>query len=374
MKLLEPLQAGPLRLANRLVFPAFETNWATADGHVTPELVHLWSVIAEGGAGLIVVQCTNVNPDLSLRHTPFITSLHDDSYIAEYGRAIRAVKERAPQVKLALQLADKSLMARHLRAVDMSPVEIKQVVEYLAQGARRARDAGFDAVEFHSAHNYTLAEFLSKRGNERPEADPYGRSRAGRLRIHQELIVRTRELVGAFPIIYRFNGDDFIAGGNTIKDGMEIARALEAAGVDVLSVSAGGRRDDGPDGYSPTRVVPRAYYEDACNVHIAGRIKREVHIPVITAGKIGTVELAEQVLAEGRADLVAMGRQLFHDPFTLKKTLEGRAAEISKCSWCRKCHITYLAGGPGLCPRRSWRENYAPAKYRDLTIKLPEAN
>jgi len=99
-----------------------------------------------------------------------------------------------------------------------------------------------------------------------------------------------------------------------------------------LDISAGGRRDEGPDSYSPTRTVPRAYYEDACNVHIAERIKKHVSIPVITAGKIGTISLDNQILEEGRADLVAMARQLFCDPYTLKKTLENREESTIRCT------------------------------------------
>lgn len=364
MNLLEPMDAGGLQLKNRLVFPAYETNWATAEGHVTPELVHLWKLVAQGGCALIVVQCTNVNPDLEHRHTPFVTSLHDDSYIPEYRRALEEVRAVAPDVKLAIQLADKSILGRHITARDLTIQEIKDIIEYFAQAARRAREAGFDAVEFHAAHCYTLADFISKRGNNRSPRDPYGCTKVGRLRMQQEVIARTREVAGDIPIIYRYSGEEFIVGGNTVQDGIYIAQVLEQAGANILSISAGGRRDEGPDGYSATRSVPRAWFEDACNVHIAERIRKHVSLPVITAGKIGTIALANQVLEEGKADLVAMGRQQFCDPLTLKKTLEGREAEILRCTWCRNCHISYLAGGIGLCKKEAWRKTYMPEKFK----------
>jgi 2,4-dienoyl-CoA reductase-like NADH-dependent reductase (Old Yellow Enzyme family) len=370
MKLLEPIDAGGVQLKNRLVFPAYETNWATEDGHLTSEIVHLWKLVAQGGCGLIFAQCTNVNPDMEHRYTPFITSLHDDSFIPEYRRGIEEVKALMPDVKIAIQFADKSILGRHISPKDLTIEEIKDIIEYLAQGARRAKKAGFDAVEFHAAHCYTLADFLSKRGNNRPRQDPYGNTKIGRLRMQQEVIIRTRELAGNIPIVYRFNGDDFIVEGNTVKDGIYIAQALEEAGVNILSISAGGRRDEGQNCYSVTRSVPRAYYEDACNVHIAERIKKHVSIPLITVGKIGTIKLANEVLEEGRADLVAMARQLFCDPFTLKKTLEGREGEILRCSWCRKCHISYLAGGIAICSKKAWQKTYMPQKFRERARTL----
>ena len=368
MKLLEPIDAGGLQLKNRLVFPAYETNWATLDGHVTPEQVHLWKLIAQGGSGLIVIQATNANPDLEHRHTPFVNSLHEDSYIPEYGRAIAEVKAMAPDVKIVVQLVDKSILGRHITIKDLTVKESQDIVEYLALATRRAREAGFDAAEFHSAHCYTLADFISKRGNLRPRNDPYGNTKAGRLRLHQELIARCRELAGDIPLIYRYSGDEFIVGGNSLQDGIQIAQALEEAGINILSISAGGRREDGHDGYSATRSVPRANYDDATNVHIAERIKKYVSVPLITVAKIGTIALANQVLEEGRADLVAMGRQLFCDPLTLKKTLEGREEEILRCTWCRRCHISFLADEAALCDnlrnRKSWRDAYMPEKFK----------
>ena len=365
MILTEPINAGGLLLKNRLVFPAFETNWATAEGHVTPELIHLWKLLAQGGCGLIIVQATSVNPDMEHRHTPFVTCLHDDRYIDDYRKAVAEVKAAVPDVKMAIQLVDKTLLGRHLTPKAMDIEEIKSSIAYHAQAARRAMQAGFDAVEVHAAHCYMLADFLSRRGNDRPHWDPYGRTKEGRLRIQREVIGQIRELGVDIPIIYRFSGDEFIVGGNTVQDGIHTAQTMEAAGVNILDISAGGRRDEGPDSYSPTRSVPRAYHEDACNVHIAERIKKYVSIPVITAGKIGTISLANQILEEGRADLVAMARQLFCDPCTLKKTLEDREEEIVRCTWCRKCHISYLANEKALCRQKAWQQDYMPASFKN---------
>ena len=325
--------------------------------------------MAQGDCGLVVTQATNTNPDMEHRHTRFINSLHDDSYIPEYRRAVEEVKAMAPDVKIAPQLVDKSVLGRHITTKELTIADIKGIVENLAQAARRAREAGFDAVEYHSAHCYTLADLLSKRGNLRSTNDPYGNTREGRLRIHLEIIARTRELAGDIPIIYRYSGDDFVVGGNTVQDAIFIAKALEQAGMNILDISAGGRLEDGREGYSATRAVPYAFYEDACNVYIAQRIKQFVSIPVITAGKIGTIALANQVLEEDRADLVAMGRQLFCDPFTLPKTLEGRENEILHCQWCRRCHISYLSGNIALCDnlrnRKAWLKEYMPEKFRE---------
>lgn len=144
-----------------------------------------------------------------------------------------------------------------------------------------------------------------------------------------------------------------------------MARILEEAGADILDITAGGRRDEsdksGEDFYSAHRSVPREYMPDGVNVYIMEAIKKVTKIPVIAVGKIKTAELAEEILQEGKADLIAMGRQIFADPDFPRKIQEGREKEVITCLSCRYCHRLYFQDKPIECVQRVKESRQAKA-------------
>jgi 2,4-dienoyl-CoA reductase-like NADH-dependent reductase (Old Yellow Enzyme family) len=220
-----------------------------------------------------------------------------------------------------------------------------------ADAASHARAAGFDGVELHYAHAYTMASFLSAL-NTRP--DGYGGSREHRIRLPLEVLAAVRARVGrGWTVGVRFLGDDVIEGGNGIEDAAWFGVELARAGVDYLSISKGGKFEDakqpkvgaavypytGPSGYE---CMPTIYSDErgpfGRNVALAATIRGAVRgagleTPIVTSGGICTFEQAEAILSAGDADIIAAARQTLADPDWFLKARLGRGAEIRRCSY-----------------------------------------
>jgi len=209
--------------------------------------------------------------------------------------------------------------------------EIRLIIDKFGQASARVREAGFDFVEFHAAHACLACQFFSPHGNHRK--DEYGGDLGGRMRFGLDCVKAVRQAVGDdYPVFCRFAAKEDIPDGINIEDSILYAREMEKAGVDVLSVSIG---LIGPPPYpslSPTYEAPIGTF-----IHLAEIIKKNVQVPVIAVGRIHTSELAESVLAEGKADLVAVGRQLIADPYWPKKVAGGQTDDIRPCLCCNRC-------------------------------------
>jgi len=224
-----------------------------------------------------------------------------------------------------------------------------------ADAAARARDAGFDGIELHYAHAYTMASFLS-RTNDRD--DGYGGSRTGRLRLPLEVYAAVRERVGEdWAVGCRFLGDEVIDGGSGIEDAAEYGRAFAAAGMDFLSISKGGKFDDARQprvgeaaypytGESGHECMPTVRISApgpfARNMPLARAIRAALHAdghatPVVGVGGIGTFEAAERALLDGACDLVGAARQSLADPDWWRKLEEGRGEEVRRCIFTSYC-------------------------------------
>jgi 2,4-dienoyl-CoA reductase-like NADH-dependent reductase (Old Yellow Enzyme family) len=223
-----------------------------------------------------------------------------------------------------------------------------------AQAASRAREAGFDGVELHYAHAYTMASFLS-RLNDRQ--DGYGGSREGRLRLPLEVLATVRARVGdAFTVGVRFLGEEGIEAGSDADDAVAYGRALAAAGADYLSISRGGKFEDaaqprvgqaaypytGPSGHLCMPSVFDAVPPFGANLHLAAAVRRGVRdaglsTPIVASGGINGFRLAEHALREGTADLIGAARQSLADPDWFLKMREGRGHEIVRCLYTNYC-------------------------------------
>jgi len=197
-------------------------------------------------------------------------------------------------------------------------------------------------VEIHGAHGYLITQFLAKNSNLRQ--DDYGGSFENRIRFLIEIIKDIRTKVGGrYPVGIRINGEDYVKGGWTIEDTKRLAPILEGLGIDWLHISAG------VYGSMPV-TIPSMYSAHACFVYLAEEVKRTVSIPVIAVGRIKDPVLADRIIGQGRADMVAMGRAFLADPEFPKKACEGRLAEIRPCIGCCKgCIERALALEEGTC-------------------------
>ena len=349
-KLFSPVQFGTLTVPNRLQRTSQVSGLATEDGHVTPELTRRYQREAQGGVGSLVVEAAVVNPSRS----SFNLRISDDSFVPELKEMVAAIRHSNPLAVVGLQIMHFLKISKsgwRQRVSDFPPEEIAVIVDQHVQGARRAVEAGFDFIELHMAHAYTLSSFLSL-SNDRTDA--YGGSLNNRMTLPMEVYRAVRQEVGdAYPLGVRINGEDFTVKGTTLLQSTQIAKRLAELGADYISVSGGSRFEDSPlpapgnppdpmTGYSGHRMSPASWFPDMTNVYLAESIRNEVRkagfeVPIITAGKIRNPNQAEQVLDDGKADVIGLCRPLLCDPDWPAKAKDDRAQEIVTCTACNWC-------------------------------------
>lgn len=349
-KLFSPLQFGTLTVPNRLQRTSQVSGLATEDGHVTADLTRRYQREAQGGVGSLVVEAAVVNPSRS----SFNLRISDDSFVPELKEMVAAIRQSNPHTAIGLQIMHFLKISKsgwRQRVSDFPPEELTVIIDQHAQGARRAVEAGFDFIELHMAHAYTLSSFLSLSNN---RTDEFGGSLNNRLRLPLEVYRAVRQQVGTeYPLGVRINGEDFTVKGTTLLHSTQIAKRLAELGADYISVSGGSRFEDSPTpapgnppdpmtGYSGHRMSPASWFPDLTNVYLAEAIRNEVRkagfeVPIITAGKIRNPGQAEQALEEGKADVIGLCRALLCDPDWPAKAKDDRAQEIVTCSACNWC-------------------------------------
>jgi 2,4-dienoyl-CoA reductase-like NADH-dependent reductase (Old Yellow Enzyme family)/thioredoxin reductase len=353
--LMTPITLGGMRAPNRLMMPAMSINFGVDDrGYVTDQLTAYFEARAQGGTGLLLVGGGAVHPTgLELPHLPI---LWEDGCIGALTRMTRAVKSRGG--RFGMQLMHGGRQSYHDQKVAPSAIaapavvkgcpraleidEIAEMIKAFGDAARRCREAGFDFIEVHAAHGYLINQFLSPNANHRK--DRYGGSFENRIRFLMELITDIRGKVGEdFPLGIRFNGQDYIEEGWTLDEARRLAPILAKAGVDYLHVSAGV--------YGSTQLtIPSMYVPEGCFIHLAAEIKKLVDLPVVAVGRIKTLEMADRVVADGQADVVAMGRAHLADPHLAKKALDKDGLPVRPCmGCCVGCIHAVLAREPGSC-------------------------
>ncbi|SLN77428.1 oxidoreductase [Oceanibacterium hippocampi] len=349
MKLLEPLAVGGMVLPNRVAVPAMVTRLSGEDGYVNQDISDRYARYAEGQVGLIVVEATAVHRNKS---GPLLR-LSDDAFIAGHRDMVSRVHDISDS-KIVPQIIHFLKVARSgwRQTIDsLSVADIDRIVGEFGDAAARAREAGYDGVELHSAHAYTLSSFLSRRNPRRDDYD--GRTLEGRLHMFGRVMTAVREKVGAdFPVGVRFLAEEAIKNGYTLEDAKRIAYRMASLGVDYISLSVGGKFEDAEHregeplypytGYSGDRCMPGDWYPPLPHAHLAHGVKQYLNdkgfdVPVISVGKISRPADAEKLLQDGKADIIGMARQLLADPDWVKKIAEDRADRIVHCIYCNVC-------------------------------------
>ena len=353
--LFQPLAIKSMALANRIVLPPMTTMLANADGTIGDRFIEFYAARAAGGAGLITSEAAEVHPYThnlsigdrgfgSVYHDRFLPGLrrftermHQDGAKASVqlhhpGNAMLQIDPTKPPVAPSAIACPGGQMPRAL-----SLDEIQEIVHAFGRGALRAKQAGFDAVDIHGGHGYLIAQFMSARFNRR--TDGYGGDLIGRLRFAREVLREVRRSVGEeFPIIFRISADERVLDGRGAFESAAIAPLLVEAGADCLSITTGMHFD-------LTYTVGGFGTPRGLNVDSAAAVKAAVDVPVIVAGKLNDPLLAESVIAEGKADLVAIGRGLVADADWANKVREGRWEEIRSCISCNQGCIGALVAG-----------------------------
>lgn len=310
----QALITDKLKLSTRIVLPPMATQKSEASAIGAALIEHYSRYAMNETIGLIITEHAFV--DVQGKADPHQVSLASDDKIPSQKRLTDAVHGTNSKVKLIAQINHAG--AKALSAVTgMQPVsasgrmteeggvralteaEIRELEGRFAEAALRVKQAGYDGVELHSAHGYLMNQFYSPLTNRRDDA--YGsQSIENRLRFLRETIALTREKVGSeFPIAVRLGGSDYQAGGSTIEDAVAAAKLLTADGIDLLDISGG------MCGYLPKGCSAPGYFSE-----MTAAIKARCGIPVILTGGVETPEQAERLLAEGRADLIGIGRAM----------------------------------------------------------------
>ena len=354
--LFEPIQIGKTTVKNRIFMPPLSTNLADK-GYVTDALVEHYSNRARGGVGLIVTEVTTVEPTYT--YLPGDMSIYDDSYIPGWKKLVDAVHKY--DTKILSQLFHPAYMAFPVpgtpqliapsnvgpyyaksapRAVTVE--ELHVLVRQFGEAALRFKKAGGDGVEIQCAHAHgLLGGFLTPLYNKR--TDEYGGDINGRLRLTLEVIREVRKQCGDdFIIDVRISGDEYSEGGLTLNDMIYVSKQLEKEGVDFLHVSGGNTIKRGSSMPAPgTSPAPHA--------HASEEIRKNVHIPVATVARINEPWVAEELIADGKADICMIGRANLCDSEFANKAREGRTDDIRPCIGCGRCLTGIMFGKPIAC-------------------------
>lgn len=342
--LLSPIKIGETTVKNRIFMPPLSTNLADK-GYVTDELVEHYKARAKGGVGLFVTEVVTVEPTYC--YLPGDMCIYDDSFIPGWKKLADGVHEYG--AKILPQLFHPAHMAfplpgtpRLIAPSNVGPYyakeapravtkeELKVIIRQFGEAAKRAQIAGADGVEIHAAHAHgLLGGFLSPLYNKR--TDEYGGDIDHRLRLTLEVIEEVRRVCGKnFIIDVRISGSEYTDGGLNLNDMIYVAKQLEKAGVDFLHVSGGTTIARGSS-------IPAPGTPMGSHAATAAEIKKYVSIPVATVGRITEPWIAEELIANGKADICMIGRANLCDPEFANKVAAEKADDIRPCIGCLRC-------------------------------------
>jgi len=324
--LFESTTINGMTLANRFVRSATWEGLATPEGYTTDALTRLLLDLAQGKVGLIISSHAFVSREglaapgqLGIYTDDHVASLKTmvDKVHAAGGRIALQVSHGgryALKFKDALRIGPSMIESKgEVQCREMTQDEIGEMVNNFALAARRAKSAGFDAVQIHAAHGYLVSEFLSPYFNKR--TDSYGGAVANRARFLLDIVHAMRREVGArFPLFVKINAQEFLEGGYTVDDMLAVASLLEGASVDAIEMS-GGHHVDGIFGtYFPARPTKTGANERPYYLDEARRYKHNIRIPLMLVGGVRSLEWAKRILSEGYADYISLCRPFIREP------------------------------------------------------------
>ena len=349
--LFSPIKVGETVVKNRVFMPPISTNLADK-GYVTDALVAHYAARAKGGVGLIVTEVTTVEP--TYIYLPGDMSIHDDSFIPGWKKLTEAVHQY--DCKILPQLFHPAYMAfpipgtpRLIAPSNVGPYyakeaprsvtkeELKVIIKQFGEAALRVKTAGADGVEIHAAHAHgLLGGFLSPLYNKR--TDEYGGDISCRLRLTLEVIEEVRKMCGKdFIIDVRISGDEYTDGGLNINDMIYVSKTLEKAGVDMLHVSGGTTIARGS-------YIPAPGTKMGSHALLSEEIKKHVSIPVATVGRITEPWIADELIANDKADICMIGRANLCDAQFVNKAMNGHVEDIRPCIGCLRCLTGIMSG------------------------------
>jgi 2,4-dienoyl-CoA reductase-like NADH-dependent reductase (Old Yellow Enzyme family)/thioredoxin reductase len=352
---LSPFQFGNVEVKNRIEFGPASHMLASHDGYVTREMVAYYQNIARGGAGIVTIGESPIDLEYAQAHQ-FQLNLGDDKVINGLSVLAEAVHRYGAKVSIEIAHSgrftlnsretigpspiptdlEETLAKRQgrptFRVIEMNQEMIDAVINGFADAVYRCLRAGFEMVMIHGGHGHLISQFLSPYSNKR--TDGYGGSLENRARFAIEVLTAIRKKVGNnLALEYRISANELVAGGMKEEETIEFVKMIEDK-IDLLHVSAGVLSDN----WTLPHMIQPTYLPHEYNVHRADKLKKALNIPITTVGSISSMEAADRIIAEGKADIVAMVRAILADPEIVNKGLHGRtdARPCLRCFTCNK--------------------------------------
>lgn len=358
ISLMQPGKIGNVTVKNRLVMAPMGSFFNETDGTVNDRTINYYAARAKGGTGMITVEFTGVHPS---GQSAGALGIWDDKFLPGLTRLAAAIKENGATAAIQLAHCGRQAGASASGAPLMAPSpipcpvccapvkemtqeDILETIESFGTAALRAKKAGFEVIGIHAAHGYLIQGFLSPYSNKR--TDEWGGSFENRTRFLKEVIATVRKYVGPdFPLVVRISIEEIAEGGLVMEDQIKLAKLLESWGADMIDVSIG------TYGYQ-AYLIPPMDMPLALNADKAAKVKAEVSIPVSVVGRINDPFVANQIIDEGKADFVDLGRGLIADPEFGNKVASGQWDSIVKCVACNQgCFGNSLFCKPLQCLR-----------------------
>ncbi|MGJ0950372.1 FAD-dependent oxidoreductase [Klebsiella grimontii] len=340
--LFSPLTINGMTIKNRIIMPPMGTNLASLNGEVTQEQIDYYELRARGGTGLITIENICIDFPFASNGTTQLR-IDNDQYIPRLFKLTETLHKHGACVGIQLNHAGASAYAYRLNGEmplsssstpskkngniprPMTHDEIYHAVDKFGDAAERVRRTGFDCVEIHAGHSYLISQFLSPLFNKR--TDEFGGSVENRARILTLIVDKVRACVGPrFPVSLRISADDFLEGGNTLEDSLRILELCEEK-VDIINVSAA--QND-----NLNFQIDQMSLEDGWKRYLSRAVRDKFHKPTVIAGNIRTPKVAEDIIASGDADLIAIGRGLIAEPEWVQKVQSGNERLMRKCISC----------------------------------------
>lgn len=350
-RLFAPITIGNVTFKNRIFSAPTSLNWGAVDGNLTPETIAYYELKAKGGAAVVTMGESITHTATGKSHDRQI-ELDNPTCMVGLAQLARAIKRHGAVPSAELSHGGKwgglVSMAGALKSdriaygasaedtpaghVEEMPHDlVLEVCESFGKGAAVLQQAGFEMCMVHAGHGWLFGQFLSTRTNHR--TDEFGGSLENRARPLLLALDSIRRHVGkGFPIEVRMSGDEFLEGGLTLEDGIQLARLIEDK-CDLINVSAGMHENLA----LYVRTHPTQFIDKGANVYLAEAIRKEVHVPISTVGAIVDPSMMEEILESGKADIVELGRPLLADPYLPNKLRDGREQDITKCLRCMNC-------------------------------------
>lgn len=344
-ELFEQVSVGGMTVPNRFVRSATFEGMAESDGSCKDVLVDLTAELAKGEVGTIIASHAFVEPRGRVRKSQL--GIHRDDLVAGLSKMVAAAHDNGSRI--IAQLAHGGCTAAdpdgelvgpstftfpdERMSRELTKAEIGQLVNDFKAAAVRAMEAGFDGVQIHSAHGYLLSEFLSPFFNRR--LDEYGGSLRNRARMHLQVLKEIRSVVGAdVPVFIKMNSNDFVDGGFTQNEMVEVSKMLASEGISAVEISGGTQLSPSNRSFSRPGIQDpseEVYYLDA-----AKQFKDNVDVPLILVGGIRTFAVADSLVQQGTADFISLSRPLIREPHLVRRWHEGDLSS-STCIHCNQC-------------------------------------